>query len=544
MNHRIAPLLCLLSIVLLPLHAQEGANRESGAILSDMMACLDTEMETVQEVPPPSTEEATQEQRTAYMTAQAKLRSLKEQKQLLLSIQTQSTHRSSEELVQYTSRMMANTSISTACSELWVEYTTALKGEEEARMAELTASYEKFTEELGQALPEAKQASDLDPYFVRIQEFTANSSDYGRNANSLRTKLNSLNQIVANWQDYLAYLNAGDTRQATNELNAIIGSLSTTPVVPRSLVLERQLTLKGLDTNNSAAEPPYTCESVVESVKTIADLPAAREKLSVLTQYRNSQNDARRDLKIIDSFLTTIDMIESDSPLIGLRILNDMRNFNNQSDWYDPIKTQISTLAIYAAIPDAYRPDPMPEGLDTLVRETASEMVHAQAWLRLWEFLEIANDSYTVNYRQQSVFPGMNNDIKAIEKFIYAQRLERAGELADSLDNYQEVLQQTGEFGPYEQARAAIENLRGPLAEELLADQKRKAEVPKAPVTYDPRMRNMMYRGDSRELNDPRMIEKIVEEKVSMYLANEKEKKSKATTEKPAPDKPAPATKP
>ena len=226
-----------------------------------------------------------------------------------------------------------------------------------------------------------------------------------------------------------------------------------------------------------------------------------------------------------------LDLVQSGNPLLGLSTVRTLRSYGNQDkEWAQRIAQEISKQALLQAIPQAYRLKKVPKSTEKLIANSAKKMKTNGEWLQLWEFLKIANGNFDQRSSHNSLLPGLDNDIKAIEKFLYAQRLEEAGQLSQALGAYNSVLVLTGPYGPYLEAQKAVENLRTNKADKLLADQKREASIPrKAPSYTDSRMRryNPASRADTQRLE--KQIEKILEEKLATYLAHQKEKETKAS---------------
>jgi hypothetical protein len=146
----------------------------------------------------------------------------------------------------------------------------------------------------------------------------------------------------------------------------------------------------------------------------------------------------------------------------------------------------------------------------------------------MWQLYKVVSQ---LGSRRNFDIPGLQEDTRAIEKFLHAQRLESSGQLALALNAYNAVLAFAGTSGPYEAAERKIQELRGPRKEDLLADQKREAEIPRAPQPQSPApgripvqyMRpGMPPNQDSKELES--IVERILEEKMGAYLSRQKPK--------------------
>ncbi|MGJ8654447.1 MAG: hypothetical protein ACSHX8_14395 [Opitutaceae bacterium] len=436
------------------------------------------------------------------------------------------------------------------CSKYYLQFIESVETEKKAGYAKFEEELAAFTAKLGANLLEAKDPADLDAYYIEVEALKARANEfrsYSNNNHSSTT--NNLTQIVSGWQDYLNALSIGDKKSAESCLRNLNRSLTTTPVVPRSAVLQLQNELKlGVEAAKRAQTtgstdkplPPFTVESVVGKIRTIEDMKIAETKLIELTQYKETKSEASSQLSNIQGFDAAIRLMEEDNPLLALNSVAHTRATGRLNQWLPEIKNQIRTRALEQSIPAVYRVKVSSDlSLEAFIKQSGENMMNEGDWPELWQFLKVAQNTYVVNTSTRVSMPSLSNDIRAIETFIYAERLEKTGQLSLALTTYNSILKVKGIYGPYEEAQAAVINLLENKANELLADQKRVAEVPQKQYSSSEDSSNMggRMRFDTRRLLEtPQakgMIEQAVAQQMAVYLAAEAKRKI-AEAETPA----------
>ncbi|MGJ8649019.1 MAG: hypothetical protein ACSHX4_01550 [Opitutaceae bacterium] len=431
------------------------------------------------------------------------------------------------------------TALTGDCSKHYLELIESVEAEKKSEYMDFEAELAAFTAKLGANLLKAKDPADLDVYYAEVEALKVRANALrSYNNNSYSSTTNNLTQIVSGWQDYLNALTVGDKKSAESFLRNLNRALTTTPVVPRSAVLQLQNELKlGVEAAKRAQatgstampSPPFTVESVVENIRTIEDMKIAEAKLEELTQFRDTKNEADSQLTNMKRFDSAIRLIEEDNPLIALSLVDYTNSSGRSKEWIAEVKNDILMRALEQSMPAEYRAKFSADlSLEAFVEQSAEKMLKEGDWPELWQFLKVVKIAYR---NSRAALPSLDNDIRAIETFVYAERLEKTGQLSQALASYNSTLKIKGIYGPYEAAQAAVINLIENQAEELLADQKRVAEVPQKEYSSSEDSRYMGGMGLStrRLLETPQAkgaIERAVAQEMSAFLAAEAKRKT------------------
>lgn len=414
------------------------------------------------------------------------------------------------------------------CSKHYLELIESVEAEKKSEYMDFEGELAAFTAKLGANLLKAKDPADLDIYYAEVEALKVRANALrSYNNNSYSSTTNNLTQIVSGWQDYLNALSVGDKKSAESFLRNLNRSLTTTPVVPRSAVLQLQNELKlGVEAakraqaTGSAAlpSPPYSVESVVGKIRTIEDMKIAKTKLKELIQFRETQGEAGSQLSNIERFEAAIRLIEEGSPLLALSSSAFSATSGRLNQWLPEVRDEVLMRALEQSIPAVYRVKFSADlPLEAFIDQSAEKMMKEGDWPELWQFLKVTQN----NGRSRIPMPTLSNDIRAIESFIYAERSEKTGQLSQALTAYNSILRIKGIYGPYEEAQAAVINLLENQTEELLADQKRVAEIPQK--EYSSRyMRSPGF--DSPQAKEA--IEQAVAQQMTVYLAAEAKRKT------------------
>jgi len=401
----------------------------------------------------------------------------------------------------------------------------------------------EFRDEVGVALSSAEAPADLDYLIVRLEDLNKRAEQFRSTNFQIQKTTSNLTRIVSGWQDYLNYVAQGDQDQAEYSLRNLNQSLTATPVVSRSKLLQMQNDLKrGGVVAISTAEgsvpvgPPCSVNSVTDAVRELKDLVGAEAQLQELLAFRDTKNDARSQLTNVRKLQTALKLINEGNPLLGLGAVSS-NHYSGQNEWVNEQVVQIRRTALYHAIPEKYRPKDAQVGMEGLIAASSQHMTRDRDWPNLWEFLKVVKIAYSRN--SSNSIPGLDNDIRAIEYYINAQRLEGTGQLASAYSRYNSILSLTGNYGPYKAAQEALVRIRTEEAEALLADQTLLAEKPQSPARYDPRSRYMGHdmHGITRELLRDQAVKKLIEtavvEQLTVYQAKEASKKTLSPVAKP-----------
>lgn len=403
-------------------------------------------------------------------------------------------------------------------------------------LAAFELELQEFRDEVGATLIKAEAPADLDDLLVRLADLQARTSNFRSLNYQLQETTRNLKGIVSGWQDYLNYVAQGDQKQAEYSLRSLVQSVTETPVVSRSKLLQMQNNLKrdfgAADV--PAGPPPYTVNAVTEAILELEDLPRAEIQLKELLAFRETKNEAGSQLANVAKLQSALRLINGGNSLLGLNAINSS-HYSGQSAWMSDQVEQVRRSALYKAIPQNYRPKEMKAGMEGLIAASAQHMASDRDWPNLWEFLKVVKIAYSRN--SSTTVPGLDDDIRAIEYYINAQRLEGTGQLASAYSKYNSILSLAGKYGPYEAAQEALVRIRTEEAAALFEDQTRLAETPRAPIRYDARSHyiSSRMRGNAESLlpllqdeQVKHLIESIVLEQLTVYKAKESVKKSSA----------------
>ena len=497
-------------------YASEDSNKAIKNTMQSLRDCLKAGLQASQEANAPENEADESARQTAFKGQESIRYSNAIDSLSSLEHALQSGDLSTA--LQYAERLPSTFPDLGDCHDSMKTLVKAILAGQESQRKEARADLEALKSRLSIALPEAQRAPELDNYFAEINDLDRQLNQ-NRGLNHLRSELQKITAITAKWQEYLAYRNAGDPRSAETQLNQIVNALEDVPLVPRSEALDRQLQLKGLDVNlNDPTSPPFTVGATLQKVRSYEHLEAAREKLTILTKFKDSRADARTGLNTIEDLLAVNTLIDRGDPLLGLRALPRVSNHSSfRSEWVDAVRQSLQAKALRGAIPKKHRHLADSASVEEIMLKAAQAMQADRDWDALWTFLTV------VQHRFQQILPGVTETIRTIENYLYAVRLEEAGRLADALSQYDEVLQQPASFGPQDEALEAVRRLRVDKAEALLADQMREAKKP-GRSRSEPRSRfhsahasrSARSLPNSKEFEEA--VERIVERKFSAYL--------------------------
>lgn len=365
-----------------------------------------------------------------------------------------------------------------------------------------------------------KKTEDLDTILTEISSLEPRLNLV--KINSINSQLSNYRAIVAKWQDYLAYLEANNYKQASYQINSLVSMLDRTPVVPRSQMIKLMQSLQNKD--SSSVNVSEKVATITFRVTTQKELEKANEELLRLSKVKSSST-ITRELEKTNALIKSIDLIQTGDADIALGILRDIRD-----GWTNTLKHKLMLDAVYMSIPHHYRKDLTPEPLNSLITDASTMMKKDKEWIQLWKFLKIVS-SYIdeAAYTSKITSPSITSDINAIEKFIYAQRLEQSGQLINALQTYNSVLSHPGEHGPYEEAMKAIELIRTEKLSELEADSKM---MKNSGINELPQSSHQSDRTHSRAMHSSSVKSSIaaeVEKKIAQLVTEEAANKNNRT---------------
>lgn len=116
-------------------------------------------------------------------------------------------------------------------------FTKSVKEEVERRESAKVAAVEVLIAQVADQLKSAKKAEDLDALLLELGK--NKTAEYGNNPklSALYREMQGALQIVGNWQEYLIAEETGNAQESRSNLQQISSQLSSTPIIPRSIVL-------------------------------------------------------------------------------------------------------------------------------------------------------------------------------------------------------------------------------------------------------------------------------------------------------------------
>ncbi len=174
-----------------------------------------------------------------------------------------------------------------------------LRSERETEEKAAVAQIDAAVQHAGTAVRAAKKAADLDAVLTELGKFR-NQRDRNYNSPTVQAALNglqSVQQFVTHWQDYLANLDDGNIDAATSALQNITNYSESANLIPRSEILARLQALKKPITPRgrtgdaeSETSPAERMEQILAKTKTLKDMDGALKDLRKLQSESRVQN--------------------------------------------------------------------------------------------------------------------------------------------------------------------------------------------------------------------------------------------------------------
>lgn len=385
--------------------------------------------------------------------------------------------------------------------------------------------------ELGNKLLEFKEPVELDHYFVKISNLIKSNN---RRDPYLANELDSLRSIVSGWQEYLSHLKNNDLNQAKRTLDQLDRYFTTTPIIPRSKLLEMksqlQNSLNGTPNVTGEEETPleYTSTAAILSkYQSLDELPIVKKHAQSLSASGPSseRSDANELVKQCKVLMQTHELIEIGDVALAINKLTNLRS-SRFPEWREKITLKLKENGIKKLTPESLKPEVEGKSLLTKLEIISQHLNEQQEWQQLWAFNKNVESILFLNSYGVKNITWFSNDIKAIELFIAGTRYERAGEYASAITKYQKVLDLIGKYGPYDEAGEAMKNLRATADQDVLT--KQLEEKTKSDASYyNSRMIGTDRFHKRNELIDAefqRKAKEAVEDRLSLYLKSDEEK--------------------
>jgi len=164
---------------------------------------------------------------------------------------------------------------------LIAEIEAVRKAREDAAVDKITSVLKKVPE----AVANAKKPSDLDGTLQDLDAIhEGNNNNYGNNEIQRGvSQAQSAYQFVAQWQEYLTNIEAGQDQQAKGNLRNLVGNEYGVNIVPRSKLLALLADLAPEKPASSSSAPKTAqADAIMDGIKALNDLMPAYKKLNEL----------------------------------------------------------------------------------------------------------------------------------------------------------------------------------------------------------------------------------------------------------------------
>lgn len=347
-----------------------------------------------------------------------------------------------------------------AARRLSAKVRAELKAEIEKSAAAAAARVEAKLTEAAKALQAAKKPADLDATLRSLSVHDQPESDfYGPRLAAARSKIESANQFVRYWQDYLAAVDAKDTKTAVQKLDS--ASSVRVDLIPRSEILNRLTELKKI----KARTPSDLITEVMNRTKALDAIPAALEELST---YENEQWNTNRDYDSTIAFLrgeltaifTTYQQLKSGVPTT----YTIHRPVNRPND-LDPVQLtqELRAQLLQLVLPRIIG------GSDADFKPGETIQAYLDRMLALGADHLDARMILRVRGLQNTLRGGQQMDLTPLQPLMAAQNQDAAAQYAEAVASYQSALRNGGDLIPAPQIGARLAAIKTEHPQEYAA---------------------------------------------------------------------------
>lgn len=321
--------------------------------------------------------------------------------------------------------------------KLWDDLVAALQAQSLQQSEAYIAQVNEVCERHGKTALAAAKAGDLDPLLENVAEMREARGNRSL-ANTPRVqratqRLDGLNQFLSNWQDYLLFLENGETESARTVLRTLIAQSQRNSPVPRSELITR---LAGLKSPGQSA-----AEDILKDA-TLDNLAEIRERVLL------SQEAGGRRTEFSYNFVSELErLISATAALkngradVGRLIL---RNTNPNSQQWDSVSRLRDDWYLRAL--------PVLTGLTSTDKPAAGET--AAAFIKRQFEAEVARENWPVAQAlatvQRDFIPefvdvrastaALDNPAVAINAWIKGRLMEKASQPLHAAALYREAL--------------------------------------------------------------------------------------------------------
>ena len=326
-----------------------------------------------------------------------------------------------------------------------------LKIEIEKNTTAAVARVEAKLAEAGKAVRAATKPADLDVTLHTLSTLDQPESDfYGVRLSSERSRLESANQFVRYWQDYLAALESKDTKTAVQKLESASGI--KIDLIPRSEILNRLTVLK----KTKAVTAAEQIAQVMSRTKSLDAIPAALEELSTFEREQwNSTHDYDATIAFLRGELTAISATYQQFKS-GIPATYTVHRPGNQSNDVDPVRLtqELRVQLLQLILPRVIG------GPDVEVQSGETVQAYLDRMLALGSDRLDARMILRVRELQNTLRGDQQNDLTPLQPLLAAQNQYAAGQYATAVASYQTTLKNGGDLVPARQIGEKLEAIK------------------------------------------------------------------------------------
>jgi hypothetical protein len=351
-----------------------------------------------------------------------------------------------------------------------------LKIEIEKNNAAAVARVEAKLTNAAKALRAATKPADLDAILRNLSVQDQPESDfYGPRLAMERSKIESANQFVRYWQDYLAAIESKDTKTALQRLESASGI--KVDLIPRSEILNRLTELKKI----KGVTPVELITQVMNRTKSLDAIPTALDELSGFEREQwNINRDYDATVAFLRGELTAISATYQQIKL-GVPTSYTVHRPGNQPNELDPIRL---TQELRVQLLQLILPRVIGGGADVEVQPGETIQAYLDRVLALGSDRLDARMILRVRELQNTLRGDRQIDLTPLQPFLAAQNQDAAEQYAAAVVSYQIALKNGGDLIPARQIGARLEAIKASHPAEYAAGMD---QFVKNPPSYPPR---------------------------------------------------------
>lgn len=345
----------------------------------------------------------------------------------------------------------------------------SVKQESDRRDAAKIAEAEAMLAQTREQLENAKKPEDLDALLLKLSKSKA--SEYGNNPklSAISRDLQVAFQIVGKWQEYLMAKEAGNAELTRSNLQQISSQLSSTPIIPRSIVLRllspatpaTPATPGSAGTKDSeAADTRISIDEIVAKLTESGDTATALAELKLIqtsTKHGTDETYIRNTIQVVDDLRKLEPSMSEAEVLANIKVINQ----NPQTMSRFSLTRAIDQIALNA-IARSYGiegPSAKTTSARKVLESIATSAKEKQDWSRLRQAItSIGNVSMVASYDQEA--PKRANDLKIISLIELGKQAEQRNDFEAAAAAYLEASTIDGLYLQRDLAYAKLADLK------------------------------------------------------------------------------------